>query len=379
MTRISDFVGMRSLAVHFPKTIKTNDYYKSNYPESVAKAEQSFWSKSLAAREKTENSEEVTLWREAIQPYLADPFRGTVERRVLGLGESTLTMEYAAACDALEAAQLSPAEIDLIIVSCIFPEQIVPGDAAFLAQKLDINTPAWNLDSTCSSTNVAYHTACSLVKAGEYRNVLVVMSTAYTRFTDEEDPFAWWLGDGAGAFIVSSQPQGQGILGTKFINTAETCGAFFTELTLDGQNKPKLLIRASQEAGRQLRETTVSYVRECCQGAAVDANVTLDQIDFFIFSTPTAWYTEVCSKALGIDSTRTINVNPLYANIGPVLPLANLYHAAASGKIRENDLVLVYAIGSVSNAGAVIMRWGDVALGTAPAPGLQAQTLVSIG
>ncbi len=207
----------------------------------------------------------------------------------------------------------------------------------------------------------------------------VVMSTAYTRFTDEEDPFSWWLGDGAGAFLVSSQPEGQGILGSKFINTAETCGTFFTELTIDAQKKPRLLIRASKGAGRQLGDTTVSYVRECCQGATADANVTLAQIDFFIFNTPTAWYTEVCTHALAIDPTRTINVNPLYANIGPVLPLANLYHAAASGKIRENDRVLVYTIGSVSNAGAVVMRWGDVALGAAPAPGLPAPTLVSIG
>ncbi len=65
---------------------------------------------------------------------------------------------------------------------------------------------------------------------------------------------------------------------------------------------------------------------------------------------------------------RTINLNPFYANIGQTFPVANLYHAAQAGKIRENDLVLVYTMGSSSNAGASVMRWGDVALGTPPAP-----------
>jgi 3-oxoacyl-[acyl-carrier-protein] synthase-3 len=96
--------------------------------------------------------------------------------------------------------------------------------------------------------------------------------------------------------------------------------------------------------------------------------MTLDEIDFFAFNTPTAWYANVCVRALGINPERTINLHERYANIGPMLPLTNLYHGAELGRIRENDLVLVYTIGSVSNAGASVMRWGDVALGPAPAP-----------
>ena len=41
----------------------------------------------------------------------------------------------------------------------------------------------------------------------------------------------------------------------------------------------------------------------------------------------------------------------------------NLYRAAASGRLKPGDLVLLYTIGSVSSAGALVMRWGDVALG----------------
>jgi acyl carrier protein len=116
-----------------------------------------------------------------------------------------------------------------------------------------------------------------------------------------------------------------------------------------------------------LAETAVDCVRACCEGAVAAAGVTFEQIDFFAFNTPTAWYASVCTRALGIDSERTINLYPRYANIGPVFPIANLYHAAQTGKIRENDLVLVYTNGAAATAAAMVMRWGDVALGSVPA------------
>jgi 3-oxoacyl-[acyl-carrier-protein] synthase-3 len=44
----------------------------------------------------------------------------------------------------------------------------------------------------------------------------------------------------------------------------------------------------------------------------------------------------------------------------------NLHHAASHGLVRPDDLVLVSSVGSVSTAGAVVMRWGDVGLGPLP-------------
>lgn len=44
------------------------------------------------------------------------------------------------------------------------------------------------------------------------------------------------------------------------------------------------------------------------------------------------------------------------------MPL-NLHQAVLDGSVAAEDLVLAYAIGSVSTAGAAVMRWGQVALG----------------
>lgn len=362
-------VGIRSIAVSFPSIIRTNDYYRENSPELITGAEKKTLSKVFS----TTDSSSMNEFDLEMLPYMSDPFRGTVERRVFAPDETSLSISYKAAKDALDAAKLSPQDIDLMLVATIFPEQIVPGNAAFLAGELGLQGAAWNLDSTCSNAMVALQTAAALVRAGEYRNVLVVICTNYSKFTDENDTLSFLSGDGAGAFVVSSLKANQGVLGTKIINTASTCGTFYNEFTTDSQGNPRMFIRAAKGTGKVLSDTSIQLVRQCCSGALEAAGVTLDDINLFAFNTPTAWYSKVCARVLGIDHQRTIDLHERYANIGPMLPLANLYHGAELGRIRENDLVLLYTIGSVSNAGASVMRWGDVAIGPTPAPPVSTQ------
>lgn len=359
-------VGIRSIAVNFPSIVRTNDYWRENYPELVSKAEQKALSKLFSA---TDPNAKTTEFDQEMVPYLSDPFRGAVERRVLAPHESSLTLEQGVANEAIAAAEMSSSDVDLMIVTSLFPERIAPGNASFLVAEMGLRCPAWNLESTCSSALVALQTASALVSSGQYRNVLVVISCIYSRFVDEDDTLSWFMGDGAGAFLVSDLKPNQGVLGTKIVHTAATCGAFFNELIIDEQGNPRMRIRTGKNASQQIRGTGVEFVRACSEGAVAAAGLSLDEIKFFAFNTPTAWYAKLCANALDIPLERTINLYPQYANIGPVLPIANLYYGAQSGKIQENDLVLVYTIGSASTAAATVMRWGDVKLGPLPAPG----------
>jgi 3-oxoacyl-[acyl-carrier-protein] synthase-3 len=198
--------------------------------------------------------------------------------------------------------------------------------------------------------------------------VLVVISCLYSRVTDERDTLSWFLGDGAGAFVVGPEDPGHGILGAHAVPTTETCDTFSYELGTDLAGRPKIFIRASQETGRVLRETAAGYLRACADGALRAAGVALSEIDFFVFNTPTAWFAATCARVLEIDPARTLDTYPAYANLGPALMPVNLHHAAVSGKITRGDLVLAFTVGSVGTASAAVMRWGDVALGPAVPP-----------
>jgi 3-oxoacyl-[acyl-carrier-protein] synthase-3 len=355
---------MLSLAVKFPDTVRTNDHWRQHHPQMVADAGQ----KTLARLWTTDThrstaSEPFDL---EMEPYLADPFRGARERRVLLPGEQALSLQVAAGRDALAAAGLGPEGVDLTIVSTFYADKLDTGNAAFVVRDLGLGGTAFNLETACSSSVVAFHTACGLIRAGLYKRVLVVVACSYSHVLDETDTLAWFLADGAGAFVVGDVPEGEGFISMTSEHTADTCGVFFTELEADPVAGPRLRMRADRRAGEVLRDTSAVHLRSCCRGAAAAAGVTLADIDFFVFNTPTAWFAAFAARALGIDPARTISNYHRYANIGPAHMPANLFHAAHEGRIKKGDLVMLYAVGSVSSASAVVMRWGDVALGPPP-------------
>ena len=358
-------IGIRSLAVSFPCVIRTNDYWQQKYPEMVRSQPKRNRKTPSAISSSEDNG--FDLWSQEVAPYLSDPFRGNVERRILSEDESSLTLQCQAATEALAAAKLSVEEVEVAIVASLFADNLGMDNATQLARKLGLTCPAWNLESTCSSALVALQNARAFIQTGEYTNALVIVSHFGSNTVQEKDTLAWSMGDGAGAFVVDRLKPNQGLLANKIVSTAATYGAYCHQLEIDELGKPRILTQTGENASI-LAETAVYFLRTCCQEAALKAGVSLAEIDFFVFNTPTAWYANVCTRALGIEPERTINLHPYYGNIGPVFPLANLYHGVKEKKIKENSLVLVYTNGASATAAATIMRWGDVALGTVPAP-----------
>lgn len=366
---MSHAIGIRSLAVCFPSLIRTCDYWYEKFPDLAIQAlPKRVRLPRVSQLSSTEGEDDgIEIWSQEVAPYLNEPFRGNIERRVLSPDESPQALECQAVKDALAAANLQSDEVELAIVTSLFSEPVGLGHASSLARQLNLNCPAWTLESTCSSALIALQNAHALMQTRAYRNVLVVVSQFGSNTVDDKDTLSWSMGDGIGAFVVSQLKPNQGVLGTKIISTTATCDAYSHELITDAQGMPWMRTKTGENAS-MLAETAADFVRCCCNGAATAAGVSLEHIDFFAFNTPTAWYASVCSRALGIDPERTINLYLRYANIGPVFPVANLYHAASSSKLQENDLVLIYTNGAGATAGAMIMRWGDVALGAVPTP-----------
>jgi len=356
-------IGIRSLSLTFPDTIRTNDYWRENFPHLLPKARKRQRNVATLAEEDTD------IWSQAVAPYLGDPFRGARERRILQPEESGLTLECRAAKEAIALAGLTTEAIDLALVAALFPDRPGPGHAAYLARAIGLHCPAWQLESTCASALVALETARTFSESGRYEQILIVVSHCGSNATDNTDSLSWSLGDGAGAFVVSPVRGEEGILGIAIAPTTETCDAYRYELADNGKGKTQTLARTGENA-IALAETAADAARSCCQKAAEAAGVSLADIDFFAFNTPTAWYADVCARALGIEGDRALNLYPRYGNIGPVFPLANLERAARTGKLKKGDRVLLYANGAAATAATAILRWGETVLGVPPAPPL---------
>ncbi|HEX9619821.1 MAG TPA: 3-oxoacyl-[acyl-carrier-protein] synthase III C-terminal domain-containing protein [Polyangiaceae bacterium] len=357
-------VGIKALAVDFPKGIRTSRFWHNHHPEILeavaAKKQRRIWAGP--------DRGPADPFEAEMAKYLSDPFRGTVERRVLTPGEGALSLETSAAKKALAAAAMAPSDVDLLIVASFLPDHIGAQDSSYLARELELRGMAFNLESACSGAMVGLNTASALIAAGQYDNALVVTSCTYSRDTDTRDTISWTVGDGAGAFVLGEVEPGYGRLGGHSLHTGRTCGALWYENYTREDGALGFRLQSSPYAASVIRDCSKDFLIRCCHGALEDARVRLEDIDAFVFNTPLAWYAKYCANTLGVDSARVIDTYPRFANMGPALLPVNLYHAARELPIEKDDLVLMYSIGSVSSAGAMVVRWGDVALGEEPSP-----------
>ena len=359
--------GMTALAVAFPSVRRTNEHWRRHHAAKVQEAEQLTLAKLWSAPERARGAAPSAFER-TMQPYLEDPFRGAVERRLRAPGEPALAMELEAARGALGAAGLDTEQVDLTLMTSFVGDRFGVGNAAYLADALGLTTPAWNYETACSGSVVGLHMAASLVSSGEYGRVLVVASTSNSVQVVDDDSLGWFVGDGAGAFVVERVPEGFGVLGHATLNSVGTNDMFVIDSVPDGAGSTRLCTRANERAAQMARDTAEPYLRATVSAALARASVALGAVAFWVFNTPNAWYADFCALALGVAEERYHSVYPRYANIGAALMPATLYHALHERRVGPGGPGGVDSIGSTSTASAAVARFGEVALGPYPEP-----------
>jgi len=361
---MSQAVGIRAIAVNFPERVRTNDYWKNNYPEFLAELEQ----KNQTVRLFDNDSQENVNWVQAVKPYREDLFRGTLERRILAEGETSLLLECGAIKKVLQASNLEINDIDLLISCAMFSEQLVIGNATLIAREVGFRGVAWNLNTSCAGALAALSNAVALVQNQNFNRVLVSLSCNYSKHVEYTNSFSFTVGDGAAAFIVEKLEEGQGLIHSYSTNTYDTCDVVYPTFTVDSNGQPRTLITVNKETVKYATSLFIKYFQKCCTQVLIESQIKIEEIDFFICFAAAAGYADFCALELNISKSKTIDVFPMYANISCVSVIAALYHAAELKKIQQDDLVMIYSHGFSGSSVASIIRWGDVALGPALTP-----------
>ncbi len=361
MKTLSPSVSLRALSVHFPEEIRGNDWWREHHRALVERATE----RSLA-RVFSQEGEPQSIFDRKMQPYERDPFRGARWRRVAGPDEDSATLETEAARQAIAGSGWEPADVELLISTGFIPRSVGLGNAVHVAGALGLRGPAFNLESACAGPLNALRVAEALIRAGQHRRILVTTSCTYLSRALASDSLSWFMGDGAGAFTLEAGEGGARVLGSTAFHTAETRGTWFFEPQQVG-DETRIVMGASPQTGPVMRASAEPHLRRATSEALADAGLRQDDIDFFVFHTPTAWFAPFAAEVLEIEPERTLSTYADYANIGPALTTANLYHAAVD-RLRCGDRVLVFGPGSASSSAAAVLEWGDVALGPPPPP-----------
>ncbi|NNU28472.1 beta-ketoacyl-ACP synthase III [Isoptericola sediminis] len=129
---------------------------------------------------------------------------GIVTRRRATDDVEVLDLAEAAARRAMDAAGVTGAEIDTIILSTITYYHQTPSGAAVLADRLGASpAAAYDISAACAGYAYGVGQADALVRAGAARHVLVIGAEKLSDIIDPTDrSISFLLGDGAGAVVV---------------------------------------------------------------------------------------------------------------------------------------------------------------------------------
>jgi len=110
---------------------------------------------------------------------------GIQERRIAGAEESTASLATEAAYEALETANISPADVDLIIVSTSSPEHLFPATAALVQDGIGaVRAGAFDLSAACTGFIYALNMGAQAIRTGSIKTALVIGAETLSRLTN---------------------------------------------------------------------------------------------------------------------------------------------------------------------------------------------------
>ncbi len=297
---------------------------------------------------------------------------GIKERRHIkkGDGNTTAVMGVKAAEIALDRANVSKDDIDMIVFATLSPDYYFPGCGVQVQNLMGIHTcPALDVRNQCSGFIYALSVADQFIKTGMYKNVLVIGSENHSGgldFSTRGRGVTVIFGDGAGAAVVSrSEKEGHGILSTHLHSEGEHA----LELSLKGPSTnhwvPQIIEENPQEDipyypymnGQFVFKNAVRRFSEVIMEGLQANQLEVSDIDMLVPHQANLRISQFIQKKFQLSDNQVYNNIQRYGNTTAAsIPIA-LCEAWEDGKVKEGDTVVLAAFGSGFTWGSAIMKW----------------------
>ena len=245
---------------------------------------------------------------------------------------------------ALSMAQLSPNEIDFVVVGTATNDCYFPSTACFIQRELGITneTPAFDLSASCAGFVYGLNIADQYIRAGACKNVLVVGVDTLSTVVDWTDRGSCILfGDGAGAVILQASEK-PGLLATHIHADGQYTDLLFAENALYS-GKAKNYI---QMQGNEVFRVAVTKLGEIVDQTLTKAGIDKHDIDWFIPHQANMRIILAMAKKLDMSMEKVVLTIEEHGNTSAAsIPLA-LDYAVRNNKIKRGDKLLLEAFGA---------------------------------
>lgn len=312
------------------------------------------------------NDDPIFDWLKKNNPAGMALFKGYEERRVLCDGESIVYIMKPAAEMALAAADVSPADVDLLIGDGSIGAYTTPNAISDLHRELGLGGSVWPIAvaNEFSQFNAAIMIADALIRAGRAKNILIALGDDWTRFVSYQTAQSVSAADGAAAAVMSARQDMGGwafvdqitVVDTSYFGSMKMQADVIDQSGGDGGD-PGVLTRRFFQINEKGLEGFKKFGIETSPKAVLDllAKNGVDAKDVCLL-THQASATLMDAWAADIKPGAYVNTISEFANMVLASVPFNFSYGIAQPRGIEQDFVVTLCLGPNMHANATLLK-----------------------
>ena len=289
---------------------------------------------------------------------------GVIRRHIIQ-EETTVSMACEAGRRALENAEMAAEEVDLILVSTISSNVVLPCTACEVQKELGaVNATCFDLSAACTGFVLAYNTALAYLVSGVYENALIIGSESLSNLTNWEDRGTCILfGDGAGAAVVKACDRASYIPVTHSDGAggaALSCISRYDSNGLTKKVNPQEWMNSRylmQMDGRAVFKFAVKSVPQVVEEVLKKNQISKEEITWYILHQANRRIVEAVAKRLGEPMEKFPMNLQEYGNTSSASIPILLDEMNRKGRLENGQKIVIAGFGAGLTWGASIMEW----------------------
>ena len=287
---------------------------------------------------------------------------GIKERRILqgkGLGISDMAVK--AINGLLKKKNISPEEIDLVIVGTVTPDHIFPATSNIICDRIGAKN-AWGYDvsAACSGFLFSLVTGSQFIETGRCKKVIVVGADKMSTLVDYNDRSTCIIfGDGAGAVLLEPDTEGSGIVDS--ILRADGAGKKFLFQQGGGSvQQPTMRSVANREhyiyqEGQAVFKFAVKGMADISEEIMKRNNLKAEDVAWLVPHQANKRIIDATAKRMGVGSEKVmLNIQRYGNTTSGTIPLCLWDYEK---KLHKGDNIILSAFGGGFTWGAIYVKW----------------------
>jgi len=288
---------------------------------------------------------------------------GIAQRYIVDENEATSDLCTQIAKQLLEKRELSPDDIQVIIICTCTPDYFAPSTAALVQNNIGASN-AWGFDLSGACTGFLYglETGAKFIESGQYERIMVIGVDTMSSIMDYTDRNICVLfGDGGGGAILEPTVSEKGIIDS--ILRIDGSGGDYLIMPGGGSRQPATVesVKARQhflkQDGKMVYKFAVKGMADVSKDIITRNNLTGEDISLFIPHQANKRIIDATAARCGFTEDKVfINIGRYGNTTAGTIPLG-LSEAVDERLLNDGDMLLLAAFGAGFTWGSMLIKW----------------------